>query len=220
MLIKTKGMRNVSKEKIKMKGLCTPQLFIWAIGMLHNHRRLITGGEEGYNSPYINKKVKDFHEYAAKMYQCTSVLLSQHILAKEQALNELQMIEEELENYLEIKHSDSDMSIAEHRRINSLEKKKEKLEAKRKECLRRAKEEEKAIGASETETEEMILGTRCKIEGLLFTYLSGAHKSVKQTALNIPFPHDAFQIYRTYVPEPRAHICTRENAAVTEHPDI
>ena len=217
---KEKDIGNFSKEKIKMKGLHMPQLFIWTMGMFHKHRGLIVESGEGYDSPYISKKVKDFHEYAAKMYQCTSVLLSPHILARDQALNELQITEEELENYLEIKHNDNNMSIAEHRRFNSLEKKKEKLEEKRKECLRRAKKEEKAIEASETETEEMILGTRCKMEGLLFTYLSGAHKTVEQTALNISFPHDAFQIYRTYIPKSRDFICRTEDADVSEHPDF
>lgn len=217
---KVKVIGTVSKEKIKMKGLHTPQFFIWIMGMIHNHRGLIVESSEGYQSPYMNKKSKDFHEYVAKMYQCTSVLLSQHILGREQALSELQIIEEELGDYPDIRQNDSNMSVAEHRYYNNLKKEKEKLEAKRKECLQRLKKEEKSIETSEAETEEMILGIRCKMEGLLFTYLSGAHKAAEKTAFSISSPHDAIQIYRKYVSKSRDLFCKTEDDNVVQHPDV
>ncbi len=188
------------KEKIKMKGLYTPQLMILLLGMLDHHKGLIIEqGNGSYESPYLNKKVKDLHEYTAKMYKCTSQLLAKQVVERERVLNKLGLTEQKLENLSKAEYGDSSLPTAEGQESEVF--KKERLEKRRQTYLCRLREIEEIIQESETETAEIILSCRRKMEGLFTTYLSGAHKVVSRNALEIPSDQTAVEIYRKHVYE-------------------
>lgn len=196
-----KGQGRMAKKRIKMKGLHMPQLFIFILGMFHNRAGLVVKEGERYISPYIIKKEKDFHEYVAKLYKCTSKLLSKQVLLREQMLSELWMAEKKLETYPIIEQRDNELPVKELRRINANERERDGLEKKIKECIDKLNETEEVIKASEAETSEMVLICRRKMEGLLTTYLSGARKVVQIKDLDITVDQNAIDIYRTHVYE-------------------
>lgn len=188
------------KEKIKMKGLYTPQVIILLLGMIDHHKGLIIEqGDGSYESPFLNKKTKDLHDYTAKMYKCTSQLLAQQVMERERVLNKLEMTEQKLEEVSKTEYGDNSLQVAEGQAFETF--KKERLEKRRQACLCRLKEIEEVIQGSETETAEIILSCRRKMEGLFTTYLSGAHKVISRKALEIPSDQTAVEIYRRHVRE-------------------
>lgn len=201
-----KGQGRLMKKRIKMKGLHMPQLFIFILGMFHNRIGLVTKEGERYVSPYIIKKEKDFHEYVAKLYKCTSKLLSKQVLLREQLLGELWLAKDKLETYPVDVKADSELPVKELRRINANERERNGLEKKIKECIYKLNEAEELIKASEAETSEMVLICRRKMEGLLTTYLSGARKVVQIKDLDITVDQSAIDIYRTHVYEDTGRI--------------
>lgn len=209
MLRNEKDFVRLLMKKIKMKGLHMPQLFLWTIGKIHNRRGLIVENGDGYDSPYINKKIKDYYVYATKVYQHAAELLSWYRLIKEQACNELEAAEEKLKIYPQTKDDEAKLTVAEHRRIIAEEKEKRKLEEIRTESLQKINVVDVAAGAFETELEEMLLGTRYKLEGRLFTYLDGARKVAKKEDLDISVADGALRIYRACVPK-RKEECLNE----------
>lgn len=200
MLQKTKKL---VKANIKMKGLHTPQIILLFKGKRDNRKGLVVERGESYESPYLNKKAKDLHEYTAKMYQCTSELLSQLLIEREQIISKLQLIEKKLknspENLSKPMTSETHLTIKELRRFKVSQKEKADLEERKEEYLCRLKEIEETIREAETETAEMILACKRKLEGFFMTYMSGAHKVTSKTALDISTDQTAVQIYREHV---------------------
>lgn len=196
-----RGQTRLAKKRIKMKGLHMPQLFIFILGIFHNHIGLVVKEGERYISPYIIKKEKDFHEYVAKLYKCTSKLLSKQVLLREQMLSEIWMAGKKLETYPVNVQKDNELPVKDLRRINANERERDGLEKKIKECINKLNEAEELIKASEAETSEMVLICRRKMEGLLTTYLSGAHKVIQIKDLDITVDQSAIDIYRTHVYE-------------------
>ena len=207
-----KGRRR--KKKIWLKGGKIRCIVLWITGRLHGKNELLTKSEEGWRSPFLDRKYRDYGNYAARIWDETNNQLNS--IRKE--MIQLWKMQEDLrqhQNKETRKEEASSYGLARKwREQRREEERKSNLNEQEEKICRQLLELEELLNASEAETEEMLSAARYRLESKITWYFQGAKRYLKEHPC-VPLL-EAAEPYKIYENRNRENLLIRRNIVSDE----
>lgn len=186
------------KQRLHMRGVRTPQIFVMLLGRLHRREEKLRVRNESLSSPYLEKKQKDFSAYCSEMYKLTAHLLKDRRVKENDLIVKVNTLTARLTALMDIFPVQTAEAVQEKRRRARLCREISECRAELSRFTQELEEMRIAIAESELETREIILEQKSRAEALIVVYLDGGGYPVEGRAFELSGDEPAEELYRQY----------------------
>lgn len=183
-------------DGVKVKGLKTPNLFVWVRGWLDGRKGYLIKKDGEWTSNYIKRKERDFQNCAAVVYRKTGEQLKEYrnTIIKQEV--QLEYLENQINGYSKTQSDQTDLTVKELRQQRTAKNKVSQLLSEKQQILQNIVGLKQEINTVEFVAEEWLLATKCDLESKITIYFQGARKYLNERGdSEIPEDHHAKEIY-------------------------
>lgn len=183
-------------DGVKVKGLKTPNLFVWVRGWLDGRKGYLIKKDGEWTSNYIKRKERDFQNCAAVVYRKTGELLKDYRNTIIQQEVQLEYLENQINGYSKGQSEQHNLSVKELRQQRTVHNKVNQLLSEKQQIFQNIAGLKQEINTVEFVAEEWLLATKRDLESKITVYFQGARKYLNERGdSEIPEDHYAKEIY-------------------------